>query len=124
MSTVTIDVVAAEEDIRLVAVDDLGEPPERLASGRVAKVLLVDVGGVTPAENVVACLPAEKHRLLEALGDVGMLGSVAGGVDGVAVHGAGIPCGGCGFSGTGGHSDCCGALTGDERSRKGSGSSE
>jgi len=92
-AAVAVDVVAAEEDARLVAVNDLGEPAERLAGGRVAEVLLVDGRRVAPAEDVVARLPADRDGLVKTVLDVGPLGGVAGCVDGVLSHGAGVPCG-------------------------------
>jgi tRNA U54 and U55 pseudouridine synthase Pus10 len=107
LTAVAIDVVASEENIRLVAVDDLGEPPKRLTRRRVAKVLLEDLGRVAPAKNVVACLTADGEGLVETVLNVCVLGSIARCVDGVLMHRAGVPgcrgSGRCGSSYSDGH---------------------
>lgn len=92
-SAVLVGVIAAEEDIRLVAVDDLGEPANGLASGSVAEVLLVDGRRVAPAEDVVASLTTDGESLVKAVPDVLVLSSIAGSVDGVLVNRTGVPSG-------------------------------
>lgn len=101
-SAVLVRVVAAEEDTRFVAIDDLGEPADGLTSGSVTEVLLVDLRRVAPAENVVASLTADGNGLVKTVPDVGMLGRVAGRVNRVVVDGTSIPGGsGRGHSGSG-----------------------
>ena len=91
LSTVAIGVIAAEESAGLVTVGNLGEPTERLASGLVAKVLLVDGRRVAPAQDVVACLSADGNGLVQTLADVGPLGGIAGGMDGVLGDDTSVP---------------------------------
>lgn len=92
---VTVDVVAAEENARLVAVHNLCEPPKRLTGGSIAKVLLVDDGLIAPAQDVVAGLLADHHGFPEAALEVALLGGIAGRVDGVLAHRAGVPLSAC-----------------------------
>lgn len=114
LSTIAIRVVAAEESSSLVTIGDLGEPTERLTSGLVAKVLLVDGGRVAPAENVVACLSADGHGLVQALADVGLLGGIAGGMNGVLIDRSSVPSS-AGSSGCGDSDSGCALLAREER---------
>jgi hypothetical protein len=118
LTAVTIDIVASEENIRLVTVDDLGEPPKRLTRRRVAKVLLEDLGRVTPAEDVVACLTADGEGLVETLLNVRVLSGIARCVNGVLTHRAGVPgCRGSGRCGSS-YSDSHRVLTRNKRRGK------
>jgi hypothetical protein len=118
LTAVAIDVVTSEENIRLVTVDDLGEPPKRLTRRRVAKVLLEDLGRVTPTENVIACLTADSECLVETLLDVRVLGSIARCVNGVLTHRASVPgCRGSGRCGSS-YSDSHRVLTRSKRRGK------
>jgi hypothetical protein len=88
---VSVDVVASEEDIRLVAVDNLCEPSQRLASGRLAEVLLVDLGLVAPAKDMVSSLTGDGQGLLESVVNIQTLRRVARSVDEEVVDGTSIP---------------------------------
>lgn len=74
---VLVRVIAAEKDISLIAVDNLGEPANRLASGGIAEVLLVNGRRVAPAEDVVASLTAEGDSLVKSIPDVLVLSGIA-----------------------------------------------
>ena len=120
---VTVNVVAAEEDARLVAVGNLGEPTKGLTSGSLAKVLGVDLGVVAEAEDVVAGMADDGHCLIETLLNHATLGSVARSVDGELVNSTGIPsCGSRSSLGGVGDGDSC--LAEGKRSGHGGGSSK
>ena len=120
---VAVNVVAAEEDSRLVAVGNLGEPTKRLTSGSFAKVLGVDLGVVAVAENMVAGMADDGQCLIETLLDHATLGSVARSVDGELVNSTGIPS--CGSrSSLGGVGDRDGSLARGKRSSHGGGGSK
>ena len=120
---VLVRVVAAEENIGLVAFDDLGEPANWLASRSVAEVLLVDRRGVAPAKDVVAGLTAESDRLVKSVPDVLVLSDIAGGVNGVLVNRSGVPSAASSSCSVSSDSDG-GSLTGDNGRGRDSCSSE
>lgn len=91
LAAVSVNVVAAEENICLVAINDLGEPSDWLARGRIAEVLLVDGRRVAPTKNVIAGLLAECDSLLESVADVRPLSGIARSVNRVVVDSASVP---------------------------------
>lgn len=120
---VAVNVVAAEEDARLVAVGNLGEPTKGLTSGSFAKVLGVDLGVVAEAEDVVAGMADDGHCLIETLLNHATLGSVARSVDGELVNSTGVPsCGSRSSLGGVGDGDSC--LARGKRSGHGDGGSK
>lgn len=127
LPAVPVRIVAAEQNTSLITINELAEPTQWLASGSITEVLLVDLGGVAPSQDVVACLTADGHSLLEAVADVGTLGSIAGRMDGVLSDGAGVPCPGSAHRSVGASGSCSCALLATckhiERTSDGSGSS-
>lgn len=91
VSTVAIRIIATEESVRSVAVDQDIVASKSLYRGSVAKPLAVDSTVVTPASDVGFCVLRELHSLIQALLELVPLRSVAAVVDVPFSHGAGIP---------------------------------
>lgn len=119
---VAIGVVATEKDICLVAVDNLCVPANGLTSWRFTKVLLVDLRGVAPAEDVITSLATDGNGLVQSLPDVCALGGIAGPVDRILIDSASVPSRSGGGSSSLSDGDCC--LTRSKRTGKGSRSSK
>ena len=90
---VAVNVIASEENARLVAVGDLGVPADWLTGGRVAKVFCVDLGLVAPAEDVVAGMTGKDDCLVKTFLEHRALSSIARCMDGEAVDSTRVPCG-------------------------------
>lgn len=123
--TVSVNVITSEENTGLVAVDDLGVPTNGFTGRRITKVLGVNMGLVSPTEDVIASMAGEEHCLVEPFLEHRALSSIAGCMDREIIDGTSIPCrvtdrNLCVFAG----SDCEGITWGDRSGHDGGGSKE